>query len=99
MPFDDFSKKVWIVIPPGSEECKTGETVEIAMSADGAVTIKCGGKAHYGGAKYNEGNNRIETETHDIRLQIVFVPKDSGRIGGSWTAEDTSGGVSGGGDL
>jgi hypothetical protein len=99
MPFEDFGKKTWKVITMDSEECRSGEEVKISRSADGVVTIECGGKARYPGAKYNEGNNRIETDTHEVRLQIVFVPKGLGPITGSWTAEDTSGGVGDDGDL
>ena len=99
MPFEDFSKKTWRVTAPGSEQCPTGDTVRISISADQAVTVECGGKAPYAKAKYNEGTNRIETDDYEIRLQITFIPKVLGPVGGSWTAEDTSGGVGDDGDL
>ena len=61
MPFEDFHAKTWRVIPPGSEECKAGETVRISGPAN-EVTIECGGRAPYAEARYNEGTNRIETD-------------------------------------
>jgi hypothetical protein len=95
MPFEDFSKKTWKIIAPGSEQCETNDTVRISMSDQG-VTVECGTKAPYAKAKYNEHTNRIETDDYEIRLQITFIPKILGPIGGSWTAEDTSGGNNGG---
>ena len=94
MPFEDFSEKTWRVITNDSEECVFGSPVRI-FKKDEVVTIECGGKDRYPGAKYIENSNRIETDTHEIKLQIVFAPKGSGPITGSWTAEDTSGSPAG----
>jgi hypothetical protein len=94
MPFEDFSKRMWKIVPPGYGECATGDAVKISISADRLVTVECNGKDRFVKATYNEQTNTIETDTHEIRLQIACIPK-SGSIGGSWTAEDTSSGSDG----
>ncbi len=94
MTIDDFTKKNWKVIPPGSEECKAGEIVTIEEE-NGEVTIKCAGSTPYGKAKYDSARNRIVADGYDVRLQIVFIPNALTPVGGSWTAEDNTGGIDG----
>jgi hypothetical protein len=94
MTIDDFTKKNWIVLPPGSEKCKEGDLVTIKQE-NGEVTIECAGTIPYGKARYDATRNRIVADGYDVRLQIVFTPNDLGPVGGSWTAEDNTGGVDG----
>ena len=94
MPFEDFGKRMWKIIPPGYGECATGGEVKISISSDSLVTVECNGKVRFVNATYNEQTNTIETDTHEIRLQIACTPKLDW-IGGSWTAEDTSSGSDG----
>jgi hypothetical protein len=94
MTIDDFIRKSWKVLPPGSEKCKAGDIV-ILKEENGEVTIECAGATPYGKAKYDPVRNRIVADGYDVRLQIVFIPNALGTVGGSWTAEDNTGGIDG----
>jgi len=96
MPLEDFTSKTWTVKTSDSKTCVAEDTVEIYESR-GALVIKCGGKILHENGSYNEKTNKIEVDgTEIIRLQIEYVGGTATPIGGSWTAEDTAGGVGGG---
>jgi hypothetical protein len=103
MAIKDFTDKTWRITSfENSPECEKGE-VQIRALENGEdgenvdVEVQCE-KAIYTG-KYLESDNSIDLDTHVIRLQVSYRPKDTQvPIGGSWTAEDTTGGVGGGGE-
>jgi hypothetical protein len=96
MPVEDFTGKTWKIKTSDSKTCVAKDIVEIYPSR-GALVIECGGKVLHDNASYNTETNRIEVDNVEIlRLQIEYVGGTSIPIGGSWTAEDTVGGVGGG---
>lgn len=91
MQINDFLRE-WIILDPGSDECKPGEIVTIFKTEDGVVRIQCGDRFPYADAWYNEAKNRIEGKGFVIQLQIAFIPDTGSNSGGSWTAEDNPSG-------
>ncbi|HEY0555646.1 MAG TPA: hypothetical protein VGG20_15425 [Thermoanaerobaculia bacterium] len=99
MPFEDFAGRgrIWTIQFSDSKTCLEKTQVRFSGSED-EVWVDCGGGVPFPIGKYNKGTNRIDLGGYEIRLQLVYVPKIPTPIGGSWTAEDTAGGVGGGGE-
>lgn len=96
MPSSDFTDKIWKIKTSECKTCVDQDLVKIYESR-GALVIECGGKILHENASHNPETNRIEVDGKEIlRLQIEYIGP-SLEIGGSWTAEDTAGGVDGGG--
>jgi hypothetical protein len=102
MPLDDFTspKRKWIIKSSDSETCQQTKQVTFCEEKNGEITVKCGGEKSFPPGKYDGGKNRIDLGDYEIRLklQLVYGPTSGGPIGGSWTAEDTAGGVGGDGE-
>ncbi|HSS78042.1 MAG TPA: hypothetical protein VLV54_15035 [Thermoanaerobaculia bacterium] len=94
---EDYKQRLWIVDGP-SETCTKGAVVTFEGDTDD-VKIQCSSeKQPLGKGKYVDG--RIEGESYWIDIierkpRYKIEAKFKNHIGGSWTAEDTSGGNSG----
>jgi hypothetical protein len=110
MAFDEYTKREWKVLPGGDPGAKHTEGDIVSFDGETSlVNVRC---KRYGDGQYKEptGSTKgtIEVEGYVIsmflgpnkKLRITCTPKDSTKgsnpIGGSWTAEDTSGGNDGG---
>ena len=103
MAFDEYKKREWKVVPESSPSAKhtPGDIVSF-HGEETKVDVRC---KRYGDGRYedSEGNGEagpIKGPDYKIhmymgdngKLRITCTPLDSTPIGGSWTAEDTSGG-------
>ncbi|HEX3531012.1 MAG TPA: hypothetical protein VH988_28455 [Thermoanaerobaculia bacterium] len=95
MPYEDFTGVPWKVDSAEvTSDCVAEDPVDIE-GPEKQVMILCRKKAHYGLGEYIEESNSIEGPNYEITLvegqprRIKFCFKAG--IGGSWTAEDSSG--------
>jgi hypothetical protein len=101
MPFDEFTKRTWKVTD-STTQCQADEIVYIS-GTEKEVTVQCGKSHPYGTAMYfspkDERGERIERKDE---YTITITAKEpwyeitanfSGGAGGSWTAEDNTGGA------
>jgi hypothetical protein len=95
---EDYKRRSWVVCEP-SETCTKNAVITFEGDADD-VKIQCSSeKQPFGKGKYMDG--RIEGEGYWIDIverepKYKIKAEFQDRIGGSWTAEDTSGGNDGG---
>jgi hypothetical protein len=109
MTFEDFKDREWRVLPGAETTAKHTKDDIVSFDGEaGKVKVRC---ERYGHGQYkdptgNQEHGTIEGDGFVISItagvngkdQITFTPKPgAGSVGGSWTAEDTSGGVDGGG--
>ncbi|HEY0514236.1 MAG TPA: hypothetical protein VGH73_20195 [Thermoanaerobaculia bacterium] len=104
MPYDDFTKRTWKV-KLSTTQCQAEEIIRID-GPENEVTVQCGKNHPYGPAIYvpqeDAKGERIERKDEYTITIIAREPKYEieatfmGVIGGSWTAEDNTGGAGGG---
>ena len=108
MSIEDFTR-LWSVTESGVKECSFNDGIKIekigtCKPGDPVkVTVTCikenpDDNLMYPEGTYNESDNTITGEGYKIQLQIKFSEQvGQGGITGSWTANDTAGGVGGDG--
>jgi hypothetical protein len=110
MTFEDFKDREWRVLPGAATTAKHTEDDIVSFDGEaGKVKVRCEryGHGQYKGPTDGQEHGTIEGDGFTISItagangkdQITFTPTETGSVpvGGSWTAEDTSGGVDGGG--
>lgn len=103
MAFDEYTKREWKVLPGGDPFAKHTEGDIVSFHGEKAkVDIRC--KRYEDGTYEDSAGNKeagpIKGPDYKIhmymgdtgKLRITCTPEGSNSIGGSWTAEDTSGG-------
>jgi hypothetical protein len=106
MSIEDFTR-LWSVFESGVRECSFDDGIEIVKCKpedpeDTVVKVTCikrsGDNFIYPTGMYNKSDNTITGEGYKIELQIKFSEQGGrGGITGSWTANDTAGGIDGDG--
>ena len=103
MPFEDFTKRSWI-ITKSDTPCTTKSIVRFAGRPTD-VEVTCDGAPYPPGMyspKSGDREERIEAPNAysivmlDTKPKLTLVASFVGVVGGSWTAEDTASGDSGG---
>ena len=103
MSIKDFTRP-WVVSESGVRECSFRDGIEICDLGNNVVQVTCkkGDPQKdftYPKGIYCEPTNTIKGEdgSYEIQLQIKFAIMVGTPITGSWTANDTAGGVDGDG--
>ncbi len=101
MPFEDFAGRGrnWTIKLSDSKTCLEERQV-VFTGSEGEVLVDCGGGVPFPIGTYDKATNSIDLGTHEIRLHLVYSLKAQipTPVGGSWTAEDTAGGIGGDGE-
>lgn len=102
MPYKDFTDRTWKV-KESHTSCAVGSIVLITGPEEN-VTVRCGGETYKPGQYHPQGGGNGERIARGAEYTIQLIPVEpkyklqatfTGLVGGSWTAEDNTGGDEG----